>query len=126
MRLEPALRAVHTVSPAPARKRGAVGAPRACFRMPDRYLCFGFLPFAVMWKVLTVGAPPSEDLYVSFAVRWTVLPFASFAFSLLDGLTVSFSGTPAVPLPVAFPETVFAGRHLPLILTWPFLQRLAA
>ncbi len=50
------------------------------------------------------------------------MPFFSSALILLDRVTVSFSGTPAVPLAVVVPATVVDGRHLCLIFTWPFVH----
>ena len=53
------------------------------------------------------------------------LAFAEQGLDLAEGLTVSFRGTPATPVAETFPVTVVAGRHLPLILIWPFLHFLA-
>ncbi len=42
---------------------GALWAPRLrCRIWPDYFLCLGFLPFTLTWKVCTVGLPPSFDL----------------------------------------------------------------
>src|ERR1700680_2650501 len=51
-----------------------------------------------------------------------VLPFFSALLTWLEGFTVSVSGTPPTPVAETLPETVVVGRHLPLILVWPFLH----